>query len=574
MNRRKCLQVLGVFALSGAIEGKYMGMRGLGAVPKPKTPRGYVKKVTSGPPDGLPSAGKVVHFIQTRRVTKGILAGQHYVVLPFQLPIIEGWYATDENGTRIVRTGLLSVGRKNGKSGLAATIALCHLAGPLAEPRGEILVAATDRDQSGLIYDEVVALIEDDPGLNARCNIKRHEKTITDVVTGSKFAALSSDAKKAHGFSPSVVILDELAQWGDTKAGRALYDALTTAQGGRKEPLVMIIGTQAASPDALMSKLVDYAKAVNTGEIVDPRFKGFVFEVPEDMDVFDEATWPLANPALGAFRSIEDMRELAERAKRLPTLENTFRNLFCNQRVDPDVPLIPKKEWMACQSDEGLHLGEEIYLGLDLSATVDLTALVAVSAKNGERLKAWFWKPGDLLQDHVYRDRAPYDLWVKQEWIEAPKGRTVDYGWVAHRIAEIHGQYKVLGLAYDRWHINNFLRELKTAGVDSFVQDGKQRSVAGAVPLVPWGQGFADMAPAVDAFEASVLNGGLKHDGNPVLAMCVANAKVEMDAAGNRKLDKSATRFRIDGAVAAAMAIGLKSRQVPKKEAQFQAFFV
>lgn len=549
-----------------------MGMRGLGAVPKPKTPLGYDKRPDANY-DGMSAAQKVRHFIETRRVTKGILAGQAYEVHPFQQPIIEGWYATDDEGVRIVRTGLLSVGRKNGKSGLAATIALCHLAGPLAEPRGEILVAATDRDQSGLIYDEVVALIEDDPELTNRCNIKRHEKTIIDVVTGSKFCALSSDAKKAHGFSPSVVILDELAQWGDTKAGRALYDALTTAQGGRREPLVIIIGTQAPSADALMSKLVDYAKAINAGEIDDARFKGFIYEVPEDMDVFDEATWPLANPALGTFRSVDDMRELAERAKRLPTLENTFRNLFCNQRVDPDVPLIPKKEWQACRAEAPLRDGEEIFLGLDLSATQDLTALVAVSAKDGDRLKAWFWKPGDLVQDHVHRDRVPYDVWVKQEWIEAPKGRAIDYGYVAKRVAEIRKQYKVLGMAYDRWHINNFLRELNNIGVDSFVHDGKQRVVSGGLPLVPWGQGFADMAPAVDSFEISVLEGRLKHDGNPVMAMCVANAKPEMDAAGNRKLDKAATRFRIDGAVAAVMAIGLKHRQ-PKQEKTFQAFFL
>lgn len=547
-----------------------MGMRGLGAVPKPKTPFGHVEYADVNY-DGLTTAQKVIRFIETRRVTKGILAGQPYRVHPFQVPIIESWYAVDDEGLRIVRTGLLSVGRKNGKSGLASTLALCHLSGPLSEPRGEILVAATDRDQSALIYDEVVALIEDDPELTARCNIKRHEKTITDVVTGSKFSALSSDAKKAHGFSPSVVILDELAQWGDTAKGRALYDALTTAQGGRKEPLVIIIGTQAASPDALMSKLVDYAKAINSGEIKDDRFRGFIYEVPEDMDVYDESAWPLANPALGSFRSIEDMRELAERAKRLPTLENTFRNLFCNQRVDPDVPLITKKEWLACSSTDCLRDGEEVFLALDLSATQDLTALVAVSANDGERLKAWFWKPRDLLQEHVNRDRAPYDVWAKEGWIETPKGRAVDYGFVAKRVAEIRQQYVVRGLAYDRWHINNFLRELSNIGVDAVCQDGKQRPVSGALPLIPWGQGYADMAPAVDAFEISILERRLKHDGNPVLTMCVANAKVEMDAAGNRKLDKSATRFRIDGAVCAAMAIGLKARHtlVPEGEPQF-----
>lgn len=549
-----------------------MGMRGLGAVAKPKAARGYVEYRDANY-DGLTPAQKVICFIETRRVTKGILAGKNYEVHPFQVPIIESWYGV-EDGVRTVRTGLLSVGRKNGKSGLASALALCHLSGPLSEPRGEILVAATDRDQSALIYDEVVALIEDDPELTARTNIKRHEKVIVDVVNGSKFSALSSDAKKAHGFSPSVVILDELAQWGDTHKGRALYDALTTAQGGRKEPLVIIIGTQAASPDALMSKLVDYAKAVNAGEIEDSRFKGFVYEVPEDMDVYDESSWPLANPALGSFRSIEDMRELAERAKRLPTLENTFRNLFCNQRVDPDIPLINKKEWLACRGEYSLRKGEEVYLALDLSATQDLTALVAVSAKDGERLKAWFWKPRDLLSEHMSRDRAPYDVWVREGWIEAPKGRAVDYGFVAKRVAEINKEYKVLGLAYDRWHITSFLRELNLIGLDSYVSDGKQRILSGGLPLVPWAQTFSDMASAVDSFEISVLEGRLKHDGNPVLTMCVANAKAEMDAAGNRKLDKSATRFRIDGAVATVMAIGLKYRQSAKLVQKYQAFAI
>lgn len=268
------------------------------------------------------------------------------------------------------------------------------------------------------------------------------------------------------------------------------------------------------------------------------------------------------------------MQKYAAKAKRIASSEAAFRLLYLNQpiRINSS-PLISKEEWMACQDECELKTGEEIYLALDLSAINDLSSLTACSATNGDRLKAWFWKPGDLVKEHGNRDRAPYAQWVKDGWIEAPAGKSIDFAFIARRVAQINSDYKVLGLAYDRWRVSDFVRELRATGVDCY-DEAKEKPRPGALRLVPWGQGFADMAPAVDAFEASVLNSRLQQNGNPVLAMCIANAEVTMDAAGNRKLDKSATRYRIDGAVTTAMAIGLKSRHVVKPKPQFQAFLV
>ena len=251
---------------------------------------------------------------------------------------------------------------------------------------------------------------------------------------------------------------------------------------------------------------------------------------------------------------------MAARAARMPSFEASFRNLYLNQRVDAQSPLIPRSEWTACQVENTLTPGEAVYLGLDLSSTTDLTALVAVSAENGERVKAWFWKPGDLIRDHEHRDRAPYGQWVRDGWVNAPPGRAIDYGFVARAIAEVAGDYEVKGLAYDRWRIDNLIRELDGIGMASYV-DGKD-GVANGLRLVPFGQGFKDMAPAIDALEVSVIERRFAHDGNPVLGFCFSNAVAVVDPAGNRKLDKSKTRFRIDGAVAAAMAIGLKARDL------------
>jgi phage terminase large subunit-like protein len=207
-----------------------------------------------------------------------------------------------------------------------------------------------------------------------------------------------------------------------------------------------------------------------------------------------------------------------------------------------------------------LEDGEAVYLGLDLSSTTDLTALVAVSAENGSRIGAWFWKPEDLLVEHSNRDFGTgnhrYVEWKKQGLLETTPGRSVDKVAVALRIAELMQRFNVLALAYDRWRIEDLLREFDGAGVQAF-KDGEKGD---GLRLVPWGQGFKDMAPAIDALEASVINRELEQPGNQVLTWMMANAVATIDPAGNRKIDKGKARFRIDGAVALAMAIGLKAR--------------
>lgn len=458
----------------------------------------------------------------------------------------------DERSRRMVRRAVFSLSRKNGKSVLIAALCLAHLVGPEAIQNGEIYSAATEREQAGIVFKVLRQIIEADPELSALLTVVPSTKTIVCRSNGSFYRAISAEAGSKHGLNPSVVIYDELAQ----AKNRELYDVLDTAMGARAEPLFIVISTQSNDPQHILSQLIDDGLRSD-----DPTTVTHLYAVPDDVEnIFDEAVWKLANPALGDFRSLEDMRTQAARAARMPSFEASFRNLYLNQRVDAQSPLIARSEWTACRVDETLRLGEPVYLGLDLSSTTDLTALVAVSAENGERVKAWFWKPGDLIRDHEHRDRAPYGQWVRDGWIDAPQGRAIDYGFVARTIAEVAGDYEVRGLAYDRWRIDNLIRELDAVGLASFVDD--KDSARNGLRLVPFGQGFKDMAPAIDALEVSVIERRFAHDGNPVLAFCFSNAVAITDPAGNRKLDKSKTRFRIDGAVAAAMAIGLKARDL------------
>ena len=260
----------------------------------------------------------------------------------------------------------------------------------------------------------------------------------------------------------------------------------------------------------------------------------------------DEAAWKAANPAIGEFRSRADVQEQAERASRMPSFEPTFRNLVLNQRVEMSAPFISRGTWILNSQDidDSVFYDHPTYVGIDLSAKNDLTAMVLV-AHNGDRwhIKPVFWTPEKGLRDRAKRDRAPYDIWASQGFIRTIPGASIDYENVAQDIADVLDGVQVQCVAFDRWRFELLAKELDRIGV--------------ALPLHPFGQGFRDMAPAIDTLETLLLNEQMAHGAHPVLTMCMANARIEQDAAGNRKLNKQKATGRIDGAVALVMAVGV-----------------
>lgn len=446
-----------------------------------------------------------------------------------------------------MRRAILSIARKNGKTALIAALVLVHLIGPEAIRNGEIYSAANDREQAAQVFKVCKQIVEADAELSSVVTVVPSTKTIACPGNGSFYRAISAEAGTKHGLNPSLVIFDELAQ----AKNRELYDVLDTSMGARQEPLFITISTQSNDPQHILSKLIDDGLSA-----ADDTTVCHLYAAADDADMMDEAGWRAANPALGDFRSYDELAVLAAKAKRMPAEEPKFRNLYLNQRVAPHSNLIARVDWEKCLGDATLVDGEAIYLALDLSAKTDLTVLVAVSVENGSRVQAWFWKPDDLIDDHERRDRVPYREW-SADWIEAVPGRAIHPRAVANKIAELHEQYDVRGLAYDRWQIDMLLREFDGVGLHAH-KDGDD---VDGLRLVPWGQGFKDMSPAIDALETAVMHDELVHPGNPVLTWNMANAVATMDPAGGRKLDKQKARFRIDGAVALAMALGLKARE-------------
>lgn len=491
----------------------------------------------------------------------GIGKGKPFRLAKWQKEWIRDIYEPHRDGKRIVRRAILSMARKNGKTALIAAIALAHLVGPERELHGEIYSAANDRDQAAIVFKFAKQIVELEPELQELIDVVNSTKTMVAHDTGSIYRAVSAEAGTKHGYSPSVVIFDELAQ----AKSRDLYDVLDTSFGAREEPLYIIISTQSNDPEHVLSRLIDDGLSK-----LDPTIVCHLHAADDDCALDDEAQWYKANPALGTFRDKEDFIAGIRKAMRMPAFEPSCRNLFLNQRVNPTSTLISRAEWAAAAGHVEFEPLEDVYLGVDLSSVIDLTAVIMGSVTDPCKVTSFFWKPEELLAEQSAKDFGGgshrYEEWAEAGHLFTSPGRSIDQIVVATFIAELSTKYRIRGVAFDAWRMGDLLREFDKIGLQAF-KDTTEPQEFGKLPrggdglrVVPWGQGYRDMAPAIDALEHAIFEHQIVHDNNPVLVWNMSNAVATMDPAGNRKLDKEKARFRIDGAVALAMMMGLRAR--------------
>jgi phage terminase large subunit-like protein len=493
-------------------------------------------------------------------VPSGKGAGQRLKLRDWQVEIIIGIYgATDAEGLRLCRQAVISMARKNGKTALVAGLVLCHLFGPEAEMNGEVYCAAANKEQAGNLFKYCNQIIERTPEiqdlvLSGQLKVLESKMRIVFHPLGTFYQTLSKSPDTKHGFNPTVVVMDELAQWKNPE----LYDVLTSGFGAREEPLTLVISTQAPNDQHILSELIDYGLRCESGEVDDPSMRCWLFTVPEKIDkkkidFADSKYWHLANPAMGDFLSEKDMREQAAKAQGMPSRQSSFENLRLNRRVAAFDQFLLPADWAQCEAVPAEPGGRMAWGGLDLSGTQDLTAACKLVEPEepgqpfGVHMR--FWLPEDDLLGRTKRDRVPYDAWVEAGLIHVTPGKTVDKDFVAAELFEFFADVDLQGIAYDRWRIEDLKQRLKHHGDPDELK------------LESWGQGFRDMAPALDELEVLLLERRLAHGGHPVLRMCAANAVATRDPAENRKLDKHKARGRIDGLQALAMAAGLRVRE-------------
>jgi phage terminase large subunit-like protein len=497
--------------------------------------------------DDRVSAADVIEFIeQTCFVPEGKHVGQKLKLFDWQKVELRKIY-DNSHGTR---RAIISTPRKNAKTTLCACLLLNHLCGPSArgKPNSQLYSAAQSRDQAAIVFSLACKMVRLNPDLRNAVVIQETAKQLTCPELGTRYRALSAESTTAFGLSPALILHDELGQVRGPRS--SLYEALETATGAQADPLTIIISTQAPSDGDLLSILIDDALAGH-----DLCTVVSLHTAPPELDPFDEATIRLANPAFDGFMNQREILAMAAAAKRMPAREAEYRNLILNQRIEVNNPFISPSVWSACSAPVASLEGLQVYGGLDLSSTQDLTALVLIARHNGRwNCECTFWLPLEGLSEKATADRVPYDLWYRDGYLQATPGKTVSYEFVAHHLRELFQQLNIEKIGFDRWNMKHLRPWLLRAGFsEQMIEDH----------FVEFGQGMASMSPALRDLEQVLLEGELAHGGHPVLSMCVANTTVVLDDAGNRKPSKRKSTGRIDGLVALAMALGVAPLQEP-----------
>ena len=487
-------------------------------------------------------ADRAVKFIENLCHTKGKWAGKRFWLLPWQEQLIRDIFGiVKPDGYRQFRTAFVEICKKVGKSELAAAVAL-YLLYADNEPSAEVYGAAADRQQASIVFDVAKQMVEMSPALLKRSKLMTATKRIVNYGNSGYYQVLSAEVGGKHGFSVSGLVFDEI----HTQPNRQLYDVLTKGSSdARQNPLHFIITTAGTDRHSIAYELHTKAVDILEGRRVDPTFYPVVYGLKDDEDWEDEANWYKVNPSLGYTVDIERLRDAYREAKQNPADEVTFKWLRLNMWVSSTVAWIPDAIFMKGNEEIDLAAleGRDCYGGLDLSSTGDITALVLMFPPRDEDEKyillPFFWVPEETIPQRVKAASVPYDIWERQGYLLSTEGNVIHYDFIEKFINDLAEKYHIVEIAVDRWNATQMIQNLEGDGFT----------------MVPFGQGFASMSGPTKDFYRLLMEGKIVHGGHPVLRWMAGNVVVDTDPAGNIKVTKAKSKEKIDGIVAAIMAL-------------------
>lgn len=469
-----------------------------------------------------------------------------------------GWMGAD--GYRRFRSAYVETGKGSGKSPLAAGIGLFGLCAD-GRPRAEVYAAATKKDQAMILFRDAVAMVDQSPELTRRLSKSGTGEKVWNLAyldKGAFFRPISSDDGQS-GPRPHVVLVDEVHEHKDN----SIIEKLRAGTKSDPEALIFMITNSGAGKRGPAWQYHEYGANVAIGMQQDDSFFAYICGLDETDDPMrDESCWVKANPSLGiGIPGMKYLREQVQEARGMPAKESLVRRLNFCQWTEAESPWISAEVWLGARREYDWrdYAGRRAWAGLDLGSTTDLTGLVLwiepEAPEEPWRLAAIPWLPDDDLLRKEELDRVPYLAWKAAGHLETTPGRAISKLAVLRRLAELSNTFDLQTVAYDRWRIEDLKQLAEDEGI--------------TLPaMVPHGQGYKDMSPALEAFETALLNGQVVHDGNPVLTWCAANAVTVSDDAENRKLSKERATGRIDLMVAAVMGAGVA---LQRKDAEVSA---
>ena len=483
---------------------------------------------------------------------KGAKGGQPIELEEWQAALLAalfGWKRKDSNLRRF-QIAYVEIGRGNGKSTLCVIIAgiLLYID---EEPGADIFSAAGTRDQAREVFGPFKHNVLSNPDLNSISQCYQNSITHLDENTClpvGVYKAIAADADFQHGGSPHGVIFDEL----HVQPNRDLWDVLQTGKIKRRQPLTVAITTAGFDKHSICYEQRQWAEKVRDGIVNDPEFLPCIYAADLTDDWTSPDTWRKANPNLGVSIQEEDIAKECAKAKEIPGYENTFKRLHLNLWTETDVRWLTLESWRKGNAALPDLTGEPCWCGLDLSTTTDLSAFAMAFPRpdGGYYLVVKCWAPQERARQRAKRDRVPYLEWAQKGFLKLTPGDVVDYDVIRADINALAEIYQIQDIAIDRWNAAQITTQLQGDGLN----------------VAMFGQGYASMSPAAKEFEKLVIQGALQHGGNPLLEWMAMNVAIEQDAAGNIKPSKKKSTERIDGIVAAVMAVGRAATAQPETD--------
>jgi phage terminase large subunit-like protein len=492
------------------------------------------------------AADHALGFFAFLRHSKGRWNDEPFVLQPWQAFIVAslfGWKRAD--GTRRFRIAFVEVPRKNGKTTLAAGIGLYLLVAD-GEAGAEVYCAATKRDQAKLVFEDAKAMVARSPELAAIVERYRYSLQIPDAR--SKMEPLGADANTTDGLNPFAAICDEIHAW----KSRDLWDVLLTGMGAREQPLALAITTAGDFSDSIYNVLHNDCEQLLEG-VWDAGQSDHIFAYVATTDSDDDwrspVAWAKANPNLGVSLKVSDLAETIRQAERIPSEQNKVKRLRLNIRTAALNSWLRLDQWDKGSAgfDPADLDGKPCFGGLDMASTSDLASLVLAfpwEQVRGDwhyRLKCWFWCPGDSDGAAAEKLRRRLHPWAEAGHVEFTAGNQIDFARIEETAATAATRYDIRAIAYDPFNCEG------TAG---------RLAGSAGLNMLRFPQGVAHFNEPARYFEAAVTSCRLRHNGNPVLRWMASNAVIKENAAGHIMPSRKNSREKIDGIVAAVMAVG------------------
>lgn len=495
--------------------------------------------------DPLGYGERAVRFLRMLRHPSSTEPKKAFTLTRWQERIVRRIYGPrTPDGQMIVKTVLLLMPRGNRKTTLAAALALLHTIGPEAVAGGQTIFAAKDSDQAKIAFEEAAGVIREDKRLIAATKIygsKTGKRLIDCPMKKSRLEVLSSDGGKAHGLSPTFILADELHVW----KNRELWEALKSSRV-KKRPLTVIASTAGQGNENLLYDEYVNACKIASGEKFNPSYLPILF-MADPSDQWDEpATWHKANPGLAdGFVSVEEFENLVTDARDRP--QERFAFLQFNLNIWQGASRSPLFNMDVYDSGKQPHFDladlETLpcYLGVDMSLNGDLTAIVAAWRHDDGSISVHpsFFVPADDLRGRAERDGVPYEQWRDDGLITAIPGPVIEPQAVEDQIRELCATFNVQEIAFDPHLARMTMQRLYNDGL----------------PAIEFRQGLITMGPAIGTLERVVNGRNLRHAGHPILRHHFDSVVASRNDTGLVRMHKGKKTDRIDGAVAAAMAV-------------------